>query len=291
MNPEKRISLQVPEHFIDDYPRFIEFLEKYYEWLHRDSGLSEKEIINIRDNAETWTEDNETVDDALLRINNERNTGSLVENFIDDNLLRREFDYIETSDGFLIETTDDKVIQSQRLNKNIVKDLLTRFDFPYTENNIINNYDFLLTSNSNFFLTELGENFVLPPENQEQQTRIRTLDYIRLIKIIKKVYQVRGTLKSIELFFDLFFGEPIDVIYPKTSIFIIDDVSSVIDDSDSVIRDDYVYNEFSYVIKTPKDPSTYETLFNSIYLKYFHPSGFRVFIQQRDDTLQDLMNL
>ena len=291
MNPERRIKLQLPEHFIDDYPRFINFIEKYYEWLHRDSGLTDKEIQQIRDNSSDWVIGNETIDDAILRINNERNTGALVDDFVDDSLLKRKFDYIETTDGFLVETSDDQIIQSQRLNKNIILDLLTRFDFPYTENGLINNYDFLLTNNSEFFLTEESENFVLPPENEEQGKRFRTLDYIRLIKVVKKVYQIRGTLKSIELFFDLFFGEPVDVIYPKFNILTIDDSESFIDDANSVIRDDYLYNEFSYIIKTPNDPETYKVLFDSIYLKYFHPSGFRVFIQQRDQSISELMNL
>ena len=48
--PEQKISLlvnrQVPEFVRDEYPKFVQFLEAYYECLEEQQGTEKNDLIN-----------------------------------------------------------------------------------------------------------------------------------------------------------------------------------------------------------------------------------------------------
>lgn len=104
------------------------------------------------------------------------------------------------------------------------------------------------------------------------------VDKTLMVSLIKHVNAIKGTEKAIELFFSIYFNEDVQVYYPKFDIAVIDD--NMIPDVSGTIRDDYYYNEFSYVIRVNGDLNSYTDLFAEIYLKNIHPAGFKVFLEK-----------
>lgn len=104
------------------------------------------------------------------------------------------------------------------------------------------------------------------------------VDQVLMVSLMKHLNGIKGTEQSMRLFFNLYFNAEVEVYQPKFDIAVID--GNWIPDVKGHIRDDYYYNEFAYVIRTPDDPSVYTDLFNSVYLKNVHPAGFKVFLEK-----------
>jgi len=82
-------------------------------------------------------------------------------------------------------------------------------------------------------------------------------------------FRVKGSLYSAEGFFRAFFGEDIEVIYPKKSILYVG-VDPIGPEQAKVLTDGALYQILSIMIKSPLSLSTWEEL----YRKFVHPSGF-----------------
>lgn len=262
----------LPAHYQTEYPKFVQFLEKYYEWFYRQEGISagEKAILlekrdwlkqnidlfinegQIRDLASTEAE----VEQAIQAISEQKGPGAVSKDFIPDTTLERKFVYFTTSDGEMFTTKDDAVLQTKDLRSDVAR------------------------------MWANHQGFLLPSSGSE----IGRMDEILFVRMIKHLNLVKGTQKAAELFFSVFFDENISennggngaFHKPKFDIFVIDDLTSLIDDSKSVIRDDEYYNEFAYVIKVKRDPEFYKLAFEQVYLKYLHPAGFKVFLEPAD---------
>lgn len=262
-NPVERIKEQLPQHFAEYHPKFITFFEKYYEWLHRQGGFT-KEEVDVLKNDPSWivtdidkfiftkqkryiySQDERNVINAIVERNAIPAPGTESDNLHSDYLLERRFDTFETADQEIFETADSYAIDAPRKNKEFIREWNRRFGF--------------------------AEMFVKPATD--------ALDTILLVKLLKHINNIKGTRKSMELFFSMFFNEEnIEVYLPKQDILTLDE--NFIPDSTKSLRDDSYYNEFTYVIRLEKEPSFYQDSFEKVFLQYIHPSGFKVVLEQK----------
>jgi hypothetical protein len=88
-------------------------------------------------------------------------------------------------------------------------------------------------------------------------------------KLFANFYREKGSANSAKLFFRGFFGEEVEIVYPKRNIFIVNE-SPLGPDSLRYIQDDKRYQIHSILIKSGIPISKWETL----YKKFVHPAGW-----------------
>lgn len=261
---DKRIKELLPAHYRQYAPRFITFLEKYYEWLYRTSGLTDSEVEDLR-NDTSWLEkdidrfiatgklrymdsasDPNVLDTAIIDINATESAGTQSKLLPNNYVLEDQFDGYQTADGFVFADSTD-----------------TEFELSTVEDNILDGW-----------FNSMGFDRV----KRSRLKALNQVDQVLMLSLLKHIYAFKGTEASIKLFFDLFFDEQVTVFYPKPLIAVIDD-HMVVDGAD-VIRDDELYQEYSYVINVENEPDFYQDIFDTIYLTTIHPSGFRVELKQ-----------
>jgi hypothetical protein len=261
---DKRIADLVPAHYREYAPRFITFLEKYYEWLYRASGLTENEIEDLR-NDTSWLEkdidrfistgklryfDQEAlptiVEDAIIDINNTANPGIQSSKMPDSFTMEDDFNGYHTSDGSEITDANDITVELSTVENQILDSWFNSMGFDRIKRSRIE--------------------------------ALNNIDQVLMLSLLKHIYAIKGTEASIKLFFNLFFDEQITIYQPKQDIAVIDD--NWIIDNIQVIRDDELYQEYSYVILVNGEVEDYQAIFEGIYLKVVHPSGFRVELQK-----------
>lgn len=236
------VRSQVPQEFKSSFPRFILFMEKYYEWLYRGSGLSDKEI----------------------------------------EILKSDTSWLKADIDRFIESGDIKYIDSQRV------DILDR---------VISQLDKI--KNPGYQAKHLQDNFMLEseevddqsldkwfaafgiPEFNSKSTFIAGVDKVLLVSLMKHIFAIKGTETAMKLFFNICFNEDVTIYQPKKNIAVIDD-NWILDDI-FVIRNDDLYQEFSYVIVVNGDVSKYTEAFDNIYRLLVHPAGFRVAMVKASD--------
>lgn len=111
-------------------------------------------------------------------------------------------------------------------------------------------------------------------------------DRVKLYKSMMQYYSVRGSQDSIELFFKILFGDNVEVYYPMRDVLIPSSgnwdrtavTPAYLDNrgflSDRIkLQDSYFYQQFSYVIRTGNNVSTWSDAFNRL----VHPAGFVFF--------------
>lgn len=261
-DPIDRLVAQLPLEWQEYAPRFILFMQKYYEWMFRTGGFTKEEVEFLR--ADTswvkndvdlfvktgllkYTDINSTdiVDRAIIQLGNIPSPGAHSDALADNILMEEVFQEFVTADDEYITDASGIILDTHKLYDEIVDGW---FD-SMNSNRVIND--------------KFAGN---------------TVDPVLMITLLKHMNGIKGTDKSIKLFFNLYFNEEVEVYQPKFDIAIIDD--NFIPDVHGIIRDDYYYNEYSYVIRVQNDISTYETIFNDIYLKNVHPAGFKVFLEK-----------
>ncbi len=102
----------------------------------------------------------------------------------------------------------------------------------------------------------------------------RSLDRVRLYKVIADYYNSRGSEESVYAFFRIFYDEFVTLIYPKEVLFTVGDPDKGIVSTENRVRDSFRYQEFSYVIKSESDQANWK----NEYLKFVHPAGLKFFI-------------
>lgn len=255
----ERIEDLLPAHYREAYPRFIAFLEKYYEWLYRSSGMSVSEINILRGDT-SW-----------------------LSNDIDRFISTGDIKYVN---GDTKSLNDSIAVLNNTVNPGQVANALPG---GYTlESAMIGGYlnaDGVVSTDVNDFSVELNtiENNILDGWfNSMGWDRIKrnslgaasNVDQVLMLSMLKHMYAIKGTESSMRLFFNVFFGEEVIIVQPKSIIAIIDDTFTL--DTNIVLRDDELYQEYSYVIVVAKELSFYKELFDTIYMTLVHPSGFRV---------------
>jgi hypothetical protein len=261
-----RIKELLPAHYQEYAPRFIKFIEKYYEWLYRKSGLSTAEIANLTNDTSWLQKDidrfiasgrlkyldtsNPTTDlnNALLELNNTANPGNVSDNLLDNFLLENDFKGFLSADGLTPYATGNKDVT---------------VEFNTVENGVVDSW-----------FNSMGFDRV----KKKDFSSLYNIDEVLMISLLKQIYAIKGTEASIKLFFNLFFDEDISIYYPKLDIAVLDE-NFTLDDPLVVIRDDQEFQEFSYILLLRENWLVYKELFESIYMKNVHPSGFRVGIE------------
>lgn len=261
-NPQTLVPVQLPKHFTDFYPQFILFLQKYYEYVYREKGYSKAEIDNLLSDQSWYTANLDqfvqtgnlryfgpnqysTIQDAIVEMAAEMSPGASAERVAASYNLDRQFDWFETADGDDFTTSDGNLLDAPYVNETFVNGWYQMFGF-----------------------LPLGI-----------RNGIDSSDPISFIKVLKHIYNIKGTKKAINLFFSLFYGEePVQIYLPKVDIAIPDD--NFIPDGVDSLRDDNYYNEYSYVIRVANPVANYSLYFDSIYKRYLHPAGFSVFLEQ-----------
>jgi len=261
---DKRIADLVPAHYREYAPRFIIFLEKYYEWLYRASGLSDGEVEELR-NDTSWLEKDidrfiatgklryldqgalpSIIEGAIIDLNNTAQAGNQSDNIPGNFTMEKDFNGYATSGGEEIIDANDSSVELSTVENQILDSWFNSMGF-----------------------------------DRIKRGRLRALnniDQVLMLSLLKHIYAIKGTEASIKLFFNLFFDEQVTIYQPKEDIAVIDD-NWILDDH-QVIRDDQRYQEYSYVILVNEDISQYKDVFDGIFLKIIHPSGFRVELQQ-----------
>lgn len=130
--------------------------------------------------------------------------------------------------------------------------------------NIVSDHD--IDSASDFYLNAIQSTIAKSiPES-------RTLDKVRLYKIIALYYNSRGSEESIYTFFKLFFNEIVTLFYPKDYLFDTSGERSVLSDRYR-LQDGIYWQDYSYVIKSNNPTDAWRNEF----LKFVHPAGLKLF--------------
>lgn len=262
-NPKINIRNLLPEFYREDYALFIRFIELYYEWLYRSEGLSKPEIerliadgswmsVDVDKFAQTGdlrymkTGDPRKDFLAIVQRSNNDAPGAVCDQLEREFDLEYDFDGFLTADGEAFGDSNDVALESRHLNKDMVAMWLATMGFDSSLSDPI----------------------------------LAGFDSPLLVRTLKHLYDVKGTKKCIQMFFNIMYGEDVEVFYPKMEVASIDD-NFVPDDDRSVLRDDFYFQEFSYVILADRDPAAYAPHFENVYLKHLHPSGFKCFLAKR----------
>ena len=154
-------------------------------------------------------------------------------------------------------------------------------------------YKFLNTANASDALSSISSNRNIETVSQDYLTliaaevaksfpvRLNTQD---LYQKIVQYYRIKGTEDSIVVFFKLFFDEVVEVYYPKVDMLRVSDGkwdASINNwtntdgfiSADKYIQDSEFYQEFSYLIRTAAD----FTSWNLAFQKLAHPAGLKFF--------------
>jgi hypothetical protein len=190
--------------------------------------------------------DANALDSAIIDINATESTGTQAKMLPGNFVMEDVFDGYQTADGLEFSDADEADVELSNVEENILDGWFNSMGF-----------------------------------DRVQRSRIKALnsvDQVLMLSLLKHIYAIKGTETSIKLFFDLFFDEQVTVFYPKALLAVIDD--NMVIDGTQVIRDDELYQEFSYVVYVDNDISTYKDIFDTIYVRMIHPAGFRVELKQ-----------
>ena len=90
-----------------------------------------------------------------------------------------------------------------------------------------------------------------------------------VIRNFAEFFRVKGTKYSAQGFFRAFFGEDVEIEYPKENLFIVGESELGIDSLD-VLQDGGLYQVLSILVKAPVSYATW----GNLYRKFVHPGGF-----------------
>jgi hypothetical protein len=226
--------------------------------MYRESGFTQNEINYIISQQDWLVSDIEkyletgaiqysgvaTQDEALIQMSATKHSGSWLDESIPAYFLEREFQKYTDINDVVFQTADGYDLETPKFNSDYISLWLARLGYD------------------NSYLSRINSTF----------------DQMLMIRNLKLIYSIKGTFSSIQLFFNMYFDENVTLYNPKFDIAVID--SNFQPDYLDYVRDDNYYNEYSYVIQVDRDPSYYTEQINNIYMKYIHPSGFKMFLIQ-----------
>jgi len=245
-----RVGKHLPLHFKEMYPKLVAFIETYYEFMN-DSGFMNSVIRSriqngetelVRDDAEAFVA---TLDERLsgldqqtadIHVSDWRAPNWWSANMMSILNMERIPESFLTSEQNIFKTSDGETYQSNFVHKKTIENWMKDAGFPEAS---AFGGDAILTS-----------------------------------RILRSLYQLKGTSKALELFFNVFYGEQVTIINPNKLIACIDD--NFILDSNVQIKDDLLFSEYSIIVQSEHPREYYEPLYTDVYLKMFHPAGFGV---------------
>ena len=192
--------------------------------------------------------------------------------------------------------------RSVSIRKDDVEDVLPQYwqsDYPTLISFLENYYNFMDSSGEQNFGQELKN---LYRNRDIEAASLKNLDQLlfeignritsgdiftdprKAAKRLAKFYRKKGSSESIKEFFRLFFGEEIELSYPKNDRFVIGE-SNIGFESQKFIQDNALYQLYSILIQSPLSSSTWA----EIYRDFVHPAGWYFQGQLEAVGLADVM--
>lgn len=229
----------LPDAITHSYPLFAKFVQYYYEWKYRNGGY------NDIDGDNSGLADNSLINQSSTH--KYTNTIQLPR----DILMERHSDFVESADQYVFVTADEEILCSDGIPDQYITTAINEQGMPMT-----------------------GYTHAL-----------HKFDGVLFARLLPHINAAKGTVKAAELLFAAAFGEKLSdnigeggnwVAYPSLLTTAVDYDTDI--DGESSLRDDALYNEYSFVINTKHPQSYYEPFFSDVYMRYFHPSGFGCFL-------------
>lgn len=245
----------LPRYFFRQFPTLVQFLDLYLKSLY-EKNLTPDQVMHFLED-ESWWENRDR--------NYPNEDARLLQKIIDLDKLRRD------RFGLLGQTTnllDDKSLQRKSQKLNVL--------------------DNLILVDSDGKTLEIQDSETLPikqwletkgfTEIAESPISDIGFDLINFIKFSRHLLSIRGTMRCAEIFLGAVYNAQVEIELPRNQLAIIDDNFTL--DGDIRIRDDVLYDEFTYVINLiGGDFSTIGRKYFEMYERIFHPAGFRVVLR------------
>ncbi|QGZ15993.1 hypothetical protein Kuja_0020 [Vibrio phage vB_VchM_Kuja] len=173
----------IPKHYLKEYPIFVEFLQEYFNYLHRVRLLTPDLENKLR---EILTDERDI--DLLRNLKNEVDTLRDQRNFTnkpEKNIV------VKLKDGRILATNDGRMVAFQENNKIEINAINSDRDFETEFDSI--------------------------------RKGVYGIDQKRFIRIFKDLKSIAGSQQIIKLFFSWLYDGEINVYYPKIDIAKLDD--------------------------------------------------------------------
>lgn len=269
------VKYEAPPFYQTEFPLFIEFMDTFFNWMYRQQGFTEQEIKDYLADTDSWVnpDSNATPLEQLIDIKKRKTPGTEAKDYLSDKFLVRTFEDMMALDAEELMDVDGRPLIAMEDKNDSIDDWYSDFGFQRTVDKAFQEFGRFIPQGSTGMKTAGGDDLTVFIDG----TKRRTLDHARWLKLLKHIYRIRGTKKAIELFFWIYFGCPVSVYYPKEDIGGLDDTFDC--DGTTGLRDDYYYDEFTYVIRVPGDVSKFDGVFERVFRQHFHPAGFTVFLE------------
>ena len=172
----------------------------------------------------------------------------------------------QTVESVLPEHFESSAPELIKLLKAYYRHLNKELSASYELNNLIRQHDVDVASEKYLDTIERMVGSAIPQN--------RSLDRVRLYKVIADYYNSRGSEESVYAFFRIFYNEFVTLVYPKELLFSISDPDKGTISTENRIRDSYRWQEFSYVVNSGTDQAEWI----NEYLKFVHPAGLKFFV-------------
>ena len=172
----------------------------------------------------------------------------------------------QTVESVLPEHFESSAPELIKLLKAYYRHLNKELSASYELNNLIRHHDVDVASEKYLDVIERMVGSAIPQN--------RSLDRVRLYKVIADYYNSRGSEESVYAFFRIFYNEFVTLVYPKELLFSTSDPDKGTTSTENRIRDSYRWQEFSYVVNSGTDQAEWI----NEYLKFVHPAGLKFFV-------------
>jgi hypothetical protein len=172
----------------------------------------------------------------------------------------------QTVESVLPEHFESSAPELIKLLKAYYRHLNKELSASYELNNLIRQHDVDVASEKYLDVIERMVGSAIPQN--------RSLDRVRLYKVIADYYNSRGSEESVYAFFRIFYNEFVTLVYPKELLFSTSDPDKGTISTENRIRDSYRWQEFSYVVNSGTDQAEWI----NEYLKFVHPAGLKFFV-------------
>lgn len=246
----------LPAFFRSEYPELVEYLDLYIDSLYK-SSLTPDQVRHLLEDESWWvgsTENYESPESrqlAKIKALNEyrlKNFGVQTKtvDLLDNKTLKRKENILTSLDELFLLSSDGRRMKAKDEENHPLK-------------------QWLLEKN----LVEIS---------QSLDTDNVPLDLINLIKLSRHLFKIRGTTECAKLFLSSMYSGDVYITLPRNKIATLDDNFTL--DLDVKLRDDFVYDEFTYVINLVA--SEYFNIgpkYFDMYKRLFHASGFRCILR------------
>lgn len=269
------VKYETPQFYQEEFPLFIEFMDTFFNWFYSQSGFTPGEIESYLADTSRWLDPFSEKDplQQLIEIKTLKNPGAASKELLEDKYLVRSFEQVMATDAEELLDADGRPLFGQEERAEQIDSWYRDFGQQRIADKSFQDFGNFVPKDSDKLVTADDYNLIVYIEG----TKRRQLDHARWLKLLKHIYRIRGTKKAIELFFWISFGCPVTIYYPKVEVGGLDDNFDL--DGHVGLRDDYYYDEYTYVIKVPGDIKEFEGVFEKVFRQHFHPSGFTVFLE------------